>query len=209
MLMKFSDGDSATIGAIPKYTWNKSKRKGLATYDRSLESSTGGLWHQHWGKKLCMPGAGHTAPSVNHWTDTCHTHSLERMALDPPREYTPWKKRKNSSGEHGIQGLTTAIDLAFKGLKKKQLMIVTWKKNIAFTHFDNQSNQLLLAHLKGPVVSLILPHLSGFTTSASRSGSHSGSGPEPWEQLLNTTTITGFASSGLTSGRISLAPVFF
>lgn len=58
--------------------------------------------------------------------------------------------------------------------------------SVLHTHAKN--NQWLLAHLKGPVVSLILPHLSGFTTSASRAGLHSGSGLEPWVQLLNTTT---------------------
>lgn len=152
-----------------------------------------------------MPGAGHTAPSVDRWTDTCHTHSFERMALDPPWEYTPWKKIKNSSGEYPIQDLTPAIDLVFKDLKKKNLLtIVTQTKNIAFTHYNNPSNQSRLAHLKGPVVSLILPHLSGFTTSALRAGSHSGSGLDPWLQLLNTTTITGYTSSGITSGTISL-----
>lgn len=49
-ILTFNDSDSATIDAVPKYTLNKSKRKKLATYDRTLESSMGGLWHQHWGK---------------------------------------------------------------------------------------------------------------------------------------------------------------
>lgn len=46
----------------------------------------------------------------------------------------------------------------------------------------------LFSHLKGPVVSLILPQFSGFTTSASSSGSQSGSGSVPGTQLLNTNT---------------------
>lgn len=44
------------------------------------------------------------------------------------------------------------------------------------------------SYRKGPVGSVILPHFSGFTTSASKLGSQSGSGFVPGVHLVNTNT---------------------
>lgn len=62
------------------------------------------------------------------------------------------------------------------------------------THTNSRSKSIiskkLFSNLKGPAGSLILPHLSGFTTSASSLGSQSGSGSVSGVQLLNTNTTT-------------------
>lgn len=113
------------------------------------------------------------------------------MVLDPPHGYSPWKielqlRKAGDTRANACYGFDPL--LVYIGLK------VFLQHKCSIYTFNKSSK--LLTHLKGPVVSLILPHLSGFTTSASSAGSQSGSGLEPSVQLLNT-TVKGLSSASL------------
>lgn len=134
-----------------KFSWK--------SYDRSLESSTGGPPLQHSGTHQCKLAAGHIVHSAGHWTGTCHKHNFGRMEWDRQHWCTPWTREKN------MLGLVTMKDRRRTVFRK---VTTTWEKrrhrdeytNFLYLKNNNPINRVLINRLFKKIRNWIWNHLN-------------------------------------------------